>query len=180
MDPINNEHNPVKRPVGMTILLILSLVNAIYQSLSALILYIYRPIMENMLESGQIEESFRVLFPTMDNTMVEAVMDNVAVQLQVNPHYYLALFVLFIGSLVGVLKMFKLQRLGFHIYSIAQLLMLIAAVVFVRPYNSQFSFFNEFLTTLMFILIYHLFFKRIEFMRAMQDQKDQKEDPFNP
>ena len=166
MDPINNELYPVKRPVGMTILLILSLINAIYQSLSSLILYLYRPIMENMMESGQIEESLRVLFPTMDNTMFEAMMDNVAVQLQVNPNYYLILFVLFIGSMVGVLKMFKLQRIGFHIYSISQLLMLIAAVAFVRPNNSQFSFFNEFLTTLMFILIYHLFFKRIEFQQS--------------
>ena len=147
-------------------MLILSLINAIYQSLSSLILYLYRPIMENMMESGQIEESLRVLFPTMDNTMFEAMMDNVAVQLQVNPNYYLILFVLFIGSMVGVLKMFKLQRIGFHIYSISQLLMLIAAVAFVRPNNSQFSFFNEFLTTLMFILIYHLFFKRIEFQQS--------------
>lgn len=172
MDPIYKDLYPVKRPVGMTVLLILSLINAIYQSLSAIVLYVNRPVMEAMLDNGQMEKSLRVLFPTLDDTMVETLMDNVAVQLSVSPNYYLVLLVLYIGSLIGVLRMFKLQRIGFHVYSISQLLILIAAVVFVRPNHPQFSFFNEFLSTLLFILIYHLFFKRIEFMKAMQDKKE--------
>lgn len=177
MDPMNDIVTPVKRPLGMTILLVLSLLNAIYQSVSALVLYFSAPVMRPMLEDGQLEETFRQVLPTMDDTMFEAMMDNVTAQLTVSPTYYLILFVLFIGSLIGVLKMFKLQRLGFHIYSISQLLILIANVVYVQSHQSQLTFFNEFLTTLLFILIYHLFLKRVELMKARQEQKD---DPFNP
>lgn len=172
MDPIYNEQNPIKRPVGMTILLVLSLLNAIYQSLSSVILYIFSPTMKEMLDNGMMEESLRQFAPTMDSTMFEAVMENFSVQLAVNPVYYLIMFVLFIGSLTGVLLMFKLQRLGFHIYSISQLLMLIANVVYVVPNQVQNTFFNEFLITLMFILIYHMYLKRIELLSKPQAPKD--------
>ena len=65
--------------------------------------------------------------------------------------------------------MFKLQRVGFHFYSISQILMLIAAVVFVYSKQGQDTFLNEFLTTMMFILIYHLYLKRIEFQQQINN-----------
>ena len=179
MDPILNEPNPVKRPAGMTFLLVLSLLNAVYQALSSIVLFFSGHAMRSMLENGQVEDQLRLFFPTMDNTMVETVMDNIATQLDVNPLYYLIVFVLYIGSLVGVLKMFKLQRLGFHIYSIAQLLLLIAAVVYVVPHQAQNTFFNEILFTLLFILIYHLCLKRVE-LQAKQPDPSDPEDPFQP
>lgn len=179
MDPILYEPNKVKRPAGMTFLLVLSLLNAIYQALSAIVLYFSAPVMRQMLESGQMEDQFRLFFPTIDNTLFEAMMDNIAIQLDVNPVYYLMVFVLYIGSLIGVIKMFKLQRLGFHIYSISQLLLLIAAVVYVVPHQAQNTFFNEFLFTLMFILIYHLYLKRVELLAKRQEPTNGK-DPFQP
>lgn len=179
MDPILNESNPVKRPAGMTFLLVLSLLNAIYQALSNLVLYISGPVMRPMLESGQIEDQIRTFFPTMDDTMMESLMDSIALQLDVNPVYYLILFVLYIGSLIGVLKLFKLQRLGFHLYSISQLLMLIATVVFVVSSQSRATFFNECLLTLLFILIYHLCLKRVEMQTKQPDPTD-GQDLFQP
>ena len=179
MDPILSETNPVKRPAGMTFLLVLSLLNAIYQALSNLVLYFSGPVMRPMLESGQIEDQFRLFFPTMDDTMMEAMMDSIATQLDVNPWYYLIMFVLYIGSLIGVLKLFKLQRLGFHIYSVAQVLMLIAAVVFVVRHQAQSTFFNECLLTLLFILIYHMCLKRVEMQAKPADPTD-GQDPFQP
>ncbi|MBO4328880.1 MAG: hypothetical protein J5831_05640 [Bacteroidales bacterium] len=176
MDPILPESNPVRRPAGMTFLLVLSLLNSIYQTLSNLVLFFTGPVMRPMLESGQIEDQIRTFFPTMDDTMMENLMDGMAAQLDVNPVYYLIMSVLYIGSLIGVLKLFKLQRLGFHIYSIAQLLMLIAAVVFVVPHQPQNTFFNEFLFTLMFILIYHLYLKRVE-LQAKQAGPTDGQDP---
>lgn len=161
---------PVKRPVGMTILLVLSLINAIYQLFSSLFTYLFGPMMREMLENGQFEDSFRMFMPNADEATFEAMMDNIATQLAVNPNYYLILFVLFLGSLIGVIKMFKLQRLGFHIYSISQFLILIARVAFIHSKQAQGSFFSEFVTTLLFILIYHLYFKRIEFQEQQLNQ----------
>lgn len=182
MDPILHESNPVRRPAGMTFLLVLSLLNAIYQALSAIVLYFYSPFMRPLLESGQLEDQIRMFFPTLDDAMVETMIDNIAIQLDVNPVYYLILFVLYIGSLIGVLKLFKLQRLGFHIYSISQMLMLIAAVLYVVPHQTQNTFFNEFLLTLLFILIYHMCLKRVELLAKRPDQPNSadRQDPFQP
>ena len=161
---------PIKRPVGMTILLVLSLINAIYQLFSSLFTYLFGPMMQEMLETGQFEDTFRTFIPNVDEATFEAMMDNISIQLAVNPNYYLILFVLFLGSLIGVIKMFKLQRLGFHIYSISQFLILIAGVAFIHASQVRNSFFNEFITTLLFILIYHLYFKRIEFQEQQLNQ----------
>lgn len=163
---------PVKRPVGMTILLVLSLINAIYQLFSSLFTYLFAPVMREMLENGQFEDSLRLFMPNADEAAFETVMNGITMQLELNPTYYLILFVLFLGSLIGVIKMFKLQRTGFHIYSISQLLILIAGVVFIYSKQAQSGFFSEFLTTLFFILIYHLYLKRIEFQERQLNQNN--------
>ena len=165
---MNNIEEPVKRPWGMTLCLVLSLINAIFQIFSSIFTYLFMPVMRELLENGQLEEQLQLFMPSMDEAMRQSVMDNLANQLAVQPGYYLLIGVLFIGSLVGVLKMFKLQRLGFHVYSLSQLLILIAEVAFIYSKQPENPFFNEFLTTVMFILFYHLCFKRIEYMQKQQ------------
>ena len=159
---MNEIQEPVRRPVGMTILLVLSLINALFQIFSSIFTYLFMPFMKEMMESGQLEEQLQLFMPNMEEAMRQTMLDNLATQIGVQPIYYLLIAVLFIGSLVGVLKMFKLQRIGFHIYSISQMLILIAQVAYIYSKESQSPFFNEFLMTLMFILLYHLYFKRIE------------------
>ena len=79
---------------------------------------------------------------------------------------------LYVGSLIGVIKMFKLQRTGFHVYSISQMLILIVSVICIYSKQGTDGFFNEFLMTVMFILIYHLYLKRIENDPANQRELD--------
>lgn len=167
---MNEIQEPARRPVGMTILLVLSLVNAIFQIFSSIFTYLFMPLMRELMDNGQLEEQLELFMPTIDDTARQAVLDNLATQLEVQPLYYLLIGVLFIGSLVGVLKMFKLQRLGFHIYSIAQFLILIVEVAFVYSKQAQNPFFNEFLMTIMFILLYHLYFKQMESKKNASDQ----------
>ena len=167
---MNEIQEPARRPVGMTILLVLSLVNAIFQIFSSIFTYLFMPLMRELMDNGQLEEQLELFMPTIDDTARQAVLDNLATQLEVQPLYYLLIGVLFIGSLVGVLKMFKLQRLGFHIYSIAQFVILIVEVAFVYSKQAQNPFFNEFLMTIMFILLYHLYFKQMESKKNASDQ----------
>ncbi|MCR5013587.1 MAG: hypothetical protein K6A28_02310 [Bacteroidales bacterium] len=174
---MNDLQEPVKRPLGMTIFLVLSLINAVFQIFSSLFTYLFMPAMKELLETGQLEEQLEVFMPTIDEEMADAVMNNITTQLSVQPVYYLLLGLLFIGSLVGVLKMFKLQRLGFHIYSISQMLILIVQVAFLYSKQAHNPFFNEFLTTLMFILFYHLCFKRIEFMENANGSNNNTDQP---
>ena len=159
----------------MTILLVLSFINAFLQIFSSLGTYITAPIMSEMLANGQMEESMRPFFAlfSMDQDSINEMISVMATRLSINRVYYLITAALYVGSLIGVIKMFKLQRIGFHVYSISQMLILIAAAAFVYSKQGQNTFFNDFLTTVMFILIYHLYFKRLEF----QEQQIQKGNP---
>lgn len=164
----------VKRPVGMTILLVLSLVNAILQIFSSLGMWITTPVMSEMLANGELEESMApfLTLMRMDDEATKAFWEVLENRLTINPIYYLFTALLYVGSLVGVIKMFKLQRTGFHVYSISQMLLLIVSVIYVYSTQGSAGFFNEFLMTVMFILIYHLYLKRIENDPANQREQD--------
>lgn len=167
----------VKRPVGMTILLVLSLINAILQIFSSLGMWVTTPVMSEMLANGELEESMApfLALMQMDDTATQAFWEVLENRLTINPIYYLFTALLYIGSLIGVIKMFKLQRTGFHIYSISQMLLLIVSVIYVYSTQGSAGFFNEFLMTVMFILLYHLYLKRIE-----NDPNNQREQDFRP
>jgi hypothetical protein len=79
--------------------------------------------------------------------------------------------VLFIASLVGVIKMFRGDKRGLHIYAMAQILMLIDASVFVYPLQKPSPFFSDLLLTAIFILIYYLYFKRMDLTQDHQNQE---------
>ena len=154
---------PVRRPVGMTILLILSLVNACLWIFSTLIMLITLPVMSQQLASGELASQMGpILSMTMNEEAVKEFWEMLEYYYSISINYYLFTALLYIGSLVGVLKMFKLQRIGFHIYSISQMLLLIVSAIYIYPTNGSNGFFTEILTTVMFILMYHLYLKRFE------------------
>lgn len=169
------ELQPIRHPVGMTILLALSFLNALFNIISAPFMYFMTPMMNEMLASGALEETLQPFLANMSEADMASLMDRWQLMMNINPLYYLFNLVLYIGSMVGVVKMFKLQRQGFHIYAISQFLILINSVVFIYSKQPENSFFTEFLTTVMLILIYHLFLKRIE---LMQQQSDRNQDPY--
>jgi hypothetical protein len=161
-----------KRPIGMTILLTLSLINACMQIFSNFFMFVTAPILKGMMESGELEDSITPMLSAMDETMAENFSDMLELWTNIPSIYFLITGLLFIGSLFGVIKMFKLQRVGFHCYSISQILILIASVAFIYSHMPQNTFFSDFLTTAMFILIYHLYFKRIENDPQTQREQD--------
>jgi len=157
-----------KRPTGMTILLVLSFINACWNILRSIVLYFYTPKMVEMYENGQLEEMMQP-FSAMGEEFANAMNDTMHTFIQINPNYYLILLVLFIASLVGVLKMFKGDKRGFHIYSIAQICMLIDHSVFVYPLQKPSPFTSDLIITALFILLYYLYFKRIQMTDATED-----------
>ena len=98
--------NTVKRPVGMTILLVLSLINAILQIFSALGMWLTTPVMSQMLANGELEESMApfLALMQMDDAATEAFWEVLESRLTINPIYYLFTALLYIGSLVGVIN----------------------------------------------------------------------------
>ena len=156
------------RPTGMTILLILSFINACWNILRSVILYFTTPRMAEMYENGELEKMMEP-FSAMGEEFTKAMNDAMHIFTQINPNYYLILLVLFIASLIGVLKMFKGDKRGFHIYSIAQICMLIAHSVFVYPLQKPSPFTSDLMITILFILLYYLYFKRMQMVDTTQD-----------
>ncbi len=169
--------NPVKRPVGMTILLVLSLVNAILQIFSSFGMWISVPVLSQMMADGTLEETMAPFLSLMQmgDDELKAFWEVMENRISTSPSYYLFTALLYVGSLVGVIKLFKLQRTGFHIYSISQMLILIVSVIYVYSKQGSTGFFNDFLMTVMFILLYHLYLKRIE-----NDPTSKKEPDIRP
>jgi hypothetical protein len=159
-----------KRPTGMTILLVLSFINACWNILRSIIMYFTTPRMSEMLNNGQFEEMMEP-FSSMGEEFTKAMNDSMTVLTQINTNYYLILLVLFIASLVGVIKMFRGDKRGLHIYAMAQILMLIDASVFVYPLQKPSPFFSDLLLTVIFILIYYLYFKRMNLTQDNQNQE---------
>ena len=157
-----------KRPVGMTILLVLSFINACWNIFSSSISLIMKPGLTEMRNNGQLEEMMKP-FSAMGGDFAKAMNDAMQVFSQIDSKFYLILIVLFIASLIGVIKMFKGDKLGFHIYSIAQICMLIDNSVFVYPLQKPSPFFSDLMLTAIFILLYYLYFKRLEMSQPTQN-----------
>ena len=164
----NNTQQTPKRPIGMTILLVLSLINACWNIFSSLISLIMKPVMTEMLNNGQFEEMMQP-FSAMGGEFSKAMNEAMQVFAQIDSKFYLILLVLFIASLIGVIRMFKGDKRGFHIYSIAQICMLINNSVFIYPLQKLSPFFSDLMFTAMFILLYYLYFKRMEMAKNMQN-----------
>ena len=164
------ETDQKKRPTGMTILLVLSFINACWNILRSIVMYLTTPVMTKMLEDGQFDEMMQQ-FSSFGEDFTKAMNDSIHILTQINTNYYLILLVLFIASLVGVIKMFKSDKRGFHIYSIAQILMLIDASVFVYPLQKPSPFTTDLLLTAIFILLYYLYFKRMEMIQNTENQE---------
>ena len=121
-----------------------------------------------MYENGELDKMMEP-FSAMGEEFTKAMNDSMHIFTQINPNYYLILLVLFIASLIGVLKMFKGDKRGFHIYSIAQICMLIDHSVFVYPLQKPSPFTSDLIITILFILLYYLYFKRMQMVDTTHD-----------
>ena len=156
----------------MIFLLVLSFINACWNILTSLVMYVTTPKMVEMVQNGQIEELMAPYSALIGEEQQQLAMDGIKMMAQIDPKYWLFLLFLFIGSLVGVVRMFKGDKRGLHIYAISQILMLINSSVYFYPKQAQSGFVSELLLTLIFILLYYLYFKRME----MQDNLPQTPD----
>ena len=162
--------HPQKRPTGITILLVLSFINACWNIIRSFVMYLTTPRIAEMLRNGEFEEMM-LPFSSFGEEFTKAMADSMGLLAQINPNYYLILLVLFIASLVGVIKMFKGDKRGLHIYSVAQICMLIDHSVFVYPLQKPSPFVSDLLFTVIFILLYFLYFKRMDMLQNSQNQE---------
>ncbi|NVN94648.1 MAG: hypothetical protein HXX18_05120 [Bacteroidetes bacterium] len=73
-----------------------------------------------------------------------------------NRFFFITTLVFCFFSLFGAIKMWKLQKLGFHFYTISQILLLMLPLVFIKGGGTQ-SF--EIVITAMFVIMYAMHLK---------------------
>lgn len=121
----NEFENPQpERPTGLTLACILSFINAGWQVISNLFTFMMYNTMRDITENESYQEMMESL--GQDTDLME---QSVAQMFSINRVYFLFIALLFIASFVGVYQMWHLQKKGFHIYTIAQLLILIVSAL---------------------------------------------------
>lgn len=126
-----------KRPQLLSFLCILSFIGSGLGAVSNLFVYFNHELILQTLQ----EESFQALDYNFD------------LFAKVSRNYFIVSGLLQIISFNGVRFMWKLRRAGFHLYAIAQLLMLIVSTIYIYKPMDTFPMFDLLLTTV-FILLY--------------------------
>ena len=108
-----------QRPAFLSVLCVLTFIGSACSALSMALVGALRPTLLEMFESGAFEGYYSMM-PTLE-TQLETM-------LAVSGFYYLLMFLFYVASVVGAAIMWKMNRIGFHIYTIAQCLVLIAGM----------------------------------------------------
>lgn len=124
------------------------------------------------MKNGQFEDAMSSVTPSMSEEMRQSMMDTMNVFANIKPVYYLFILLLFVASLVGVLRMFRWNKAGFHVYAIAQMLILIVSSIYRYPLMHPSPFTSDLLLTAIFILLYYLYFKRMEMVNNQSQNAD--------
>ncbi len=112
--------NKNKRPVLLTVLCILTFIGSGVSFLANSFLFFTRDAWIIAMEEG----AFDVLKDTLEIEAIELL-------LEVDPTYFLIQALLFAFSVTGAVLMWKLKKAGFHIYTVAQLLLLIIGKIYI-------------------------------------------------
>ena len=150
----NFENPEPQRPTGLSIACVLSFINAGFQFLSNIFWFLAYNTIQSL---GQDEDYLEMMEKFMPDTgEIEAAMQ---AQLAISRVSYLITALLFVGSFIGVLYMWKLQKRGFHIYAISQILILIATAVFVTSITGA-SIVSPAVLTVIWIGIYFIYYRK--------------------
>lgn len=152
---INEFENPTpKRPDALSIACVLSYVNAGWQILANIVTFLMYNLMKEIGQSEEYLEMMEKFAPNVDD--IESAMQ---AQFAVSRVSYLIQALLFAASFIGVAYMWKLQKKGFHIYAIAQILILIATAVFVTSVTGA-SLVSPVILTAIWIGIYFIYYRK--------------------
>lgn len=133
---------------------VLSFINAVLQFLSNLLWFTAYNAMRKLSQTEEYDEMLENFSQDID--LLNSTIQN---QLAVSRISYLLMALLYAASFYGVLQMWKLRKQGFHIYAIAQLLILIVTAVFVTSVTGE-PIVGTAVLTALWIGIYFMFYKK--------------------
>ena len=157
----NLEEEPVKRPEMLTVICILSFINAVYNGIANFISFAFYDTFQNIFDQMRNGEGMFADMAEQMGDSWETMAEASALAFSVGRGYYFVEMILFIASFVGVLMMWRLQKRGFHVYTIAQILMLIATSIFVISKVGGGSPFGPIMWTALFVMMYYTHYKKV-------------------
>lgn len=146
-----------QRPTSLTVLCVLSAINAIYQVFSNITVWsMYNRFQELLDENSEFYEQMGDM---MGNAW-ETLASSYSSIFSINRSYYLISCILYITSFIGVMQMWRLKKRGFHIYTVAQILILIVSTIFI--YNTlNGSPIADLIITALFVIFYFKHYRNV-------------------
>lgn len=155
------QEEPERRPEMLTILCILSFINAVYNGIVNFISFAFYDSFVALLEQMRNGEGmFEEMAEQMGDNW-ETMVDAASLAFSVGKGYYFIEMLLFVASFIGVFMMWRMQKKGFHVYAISQILMLISTSIFVVSKVGGGFPFGSVLMTALFILMYLGHYKKV-------------------
>ena len=108
------------RPLQLTVMCILSFVGGGFMLLSNLVYSVSYDLINTMVQNNEIPKTF------------SSIKENLEITLAAGRGFFIVGVFLNIASLTGVILMWNLIKKGFHVYTIAQILMIISILYFVK------------------------------------------------
>jgi len=134
----NNQNTELKRPPQLTLLCVLSFISGGISIIGYLYFFgLYDQIVE-MAKEGNIPQFFG---EEVDYSFL----------IEISRTYYLWSLLLYISSVIGVFLIWNLNGIGFHVYALSQVLLLIIPEIYITA--KPFPFF-DIMITILFILLY--------------------------
>lgn len=139
------------------IVLVLSMIGSGLSLFSYLMMGLMLPIMKTMFYSGALP------YPEEVTMMMEQMFET--------PRpYYLCCALLYTMSLTGVILMWNLKKSGFHLYTLAQLLVLLITVLFLGKERMPLG---DIMLTLLFITYYYISLRILGKIKPQDNESDE-------
>ena len=132
-------NEPKNRPELLTVLCILTFIGSGTSLLANGVLYLMFDQFKELIEQQSV---FSLLGSDVDLSFL----------LDIKSGFFLAQLLIYALSLYGAVQMFQLHKIGFHLYAIAQIALLIIPKIFVP--NLPFPFF-ELMVSAVFVYLYY-------------------------
>lgn len=138
---------------SLRIVLVLSVIGSATTGLSNLFFAVMLPTLQQLFNSGEV-------------VLPQEMMYVYDMLLSSPRFYYVCIALLNMMSLAGVIMMWNLRKNGLHLYTVAQLLMLIMPVLFL---GKSYLAIGDVMLSVLFVTFYFISFHRINALQAQSD-----------
>ena len=121
---------PVKRPPSLTLICILTFIFSGLLFISWLFCSVYYYYLPDLITSSLFKSA---------TAGIEGMAESMKTLTETNIWYFIFNTILFGMSLAGAILMFRLKKNGFHLYTVAQILLLILPFIYLAGYKTDFA-----------------------------------------